>query len=667
MSLFKKYYEIIIESTSEDRYRIKKGLKPLDELSPYEKLEKYKDDKNVYISFRTQDLIGINPKSQYDTPNGIYTYPLYLIWKDFDHERKIIVTKFADSYPFIYVVKSKPNIKILNTIEYNQNNYKKDILKIKIRSKKLNINKNIDQIISKADSQDSLTYVQKIWSIMYDLTFTRNQIYNTIGNKSNLWNRILYKVLNYDLVLDQGLGIIHKHEPTQGLFLHKDAFKILENIDNKFNLKTKEVEQNVWKGGIYPETVWENGLWMSGDFIGKEYPVYDGSFYSKNKDYSFWYNGYVKKGNFIRINWKNGIWNDGTFTNSYWDRGIWKNGTFRRSHWNNGTWEGGLFTEYSFWYTGIWEDGVWDNEDNKDYCFESGIWKKGLWKNGRFRGGNWLNGTWEKGTFEMSSIWHNGTWNDGRFFYGAVWKNGIWKNGTFKNSTWENGTWENGTWESGTWLGGTWLGGYDKDGNHHPEGDSPDKWIKNNIIKNAKISDDAKFEITKKGVIWYSGTWYDGKLEKRIQHNWKAGTWKKGIMEGCIWEGGTWENGVFSRGAWMTGVFSEGEMKDSNFFDGIFKGKTFTFGTFIGGTFKKGNFIGGEFGDENSKTTPIFDGGIFGSNDPDSYYSPNFIKGVWKSGTWKKGKWRGGTWLGGYDGNGNYHPRGDSPDKWNIK
>ena len=40
--------------------------------SPYEMLEKYKDDSNIYITFTQIAKVGINPQSAHNTVNGIY-------------------------------------------------------------------------------------------------------------------------------------------------------------------------------------------------------------------------------------------------------------------------------------------------------------------------------------------------------------------------------------------------------------------------------------------------------------------------------------------------------------------------------------------------------------------------------------------------------------------
>ena len=73
----------------------------------YKALEKYKDDEDVYISFTDIDKIGINPRSKFNTPLAIYTYPLKEIWGGFDHNAKHVKVPFAEKSPYIWVVKEK--------------------------------------------------------------------------------------------------------------------------------------------------------------------------------------------------------------------------------------------------------------------------------------------------------------------------------------------------------------------------------------------------------------------------------------------------------------------------------------------------------------------------------------------------------------------------------
>ena len=121
MNLFQKYF-ILAESTAESRYYHSKGLEPPEKLSEYEILEKYKDDSNIHISFRDLKKIGINPKSFHKTPNGIYSYPLSLIWKNFNHLDKRLEIPFAGPKPYMYIFKPKNINKGLFLKEYDENN-----------------------------------------------------------------------------------------------------------------------------------------------------------------------------------------------------------------------------------------------------------------------------------------------------------------------------------------------------------------------------------------------------------------------------------------------------------------------------------------------------------------------------------------------------------------
>lgn len=56
---------------------LNKKISIIDQLSPY------KDDPSYFISFTDINKIGLNPSTTYDTPLGIYTYPLKEIWNDF--------------------------------------------------------------------------------------------------------------------------------------------------------------------------------------------------------------------------------------------------------------------------------------------------------------------------------------------------------------------------------------------------------------------------------------------------------------------------------------------------------------------------------------------------------------------------------------------------------
>jgi hypothetical protein len=128
----------------------------------------------------------------------------------------------------------------------------------------------------------------------------------------------------------------------------------------------------------------------------------------------------------------------------------------------------------------------------------------------------------------------------------------------------------------------------------------------------------ATFDIEEDGgIIWWNGTWKSGVFGAQSDDKsiWNNGVWKDGTFKNGSWRNGTWENGIFGE-------------------DG------FHYSIWGGGTWKNGTFNGG------------------------TWYEGTWEDGVWNSGTWIDGLWENGTWKNGEDEKGEYHPEGDSPDKW---
>lgn len=96
-------------------------------ISIVQALEPYKNDPDIYISFTEVDKIGINPKSSFNTPNGIYTYPLKEIWKHVEND----TIPFGDDRRFCWIIKrNKGNFVNDLSKDYKDSDYKKDIKKI---------------------------------------------------------------------------------------------------------------------------------------------------------------------------------------------------------------------------------------------------------------------------------------------------------------------------------------------------------------------------------------------------------------------------------------------------------------------------------------------------------------------------------------------------------
>jgi len=102
-------------------------------------VDKYKDDKDVYISFTEIDKIGINPKSKFNTPVGIYTYPLrefvknYCFNPPYENNKEIRTVgsyaPFAGSAKYISFLKVKDKSHFIEDMykDYGSDKFDKDV------------------------------------------------------------------------------------------------------------------------------------------------------------------------------------------------------------------------------------------------------------------------------------------------------------------------------------------------------------------------------------------------------------------------------------------------------------------------------------------------------------------------------------------------------------
>ena len=225
-----RYWEII-ESTS--LLELRRNPEQNPKVSTLEALAKYAGRDDVFVSF-TSDVgkrpmgvargdkntsgskLGINPKSKYNTPIGIYTYPI-------DHVlSKRGKVEFAGKEPFLYVVQATKPLLDLNN--YTEEDFERDSEKlIDMGFKGYLRDEGIDNATHK-------TPAGWLWN------WTRLAgIYADVSGSTNppvKWSKIL-RSLGYSGAKDDGSGIIHGSEPTQAVFFSKDAVKVLEVIPNR--------------------------------------------------------------------------------------------------------------------------------------------------------------------------------------------------------------------------------------------------------------------------------------------------------------------------------------------------------------------------------------------------------------------------------------------------
>jgi hypothetical protein len=184
--------------------------------SSIQQLEKYSNDPDVYISFTEIHKLGINPQSKYDTPLGIYAYPLKIMWNDISQSKRTINVPFAGNNPHIWVFKPKNDI--LDLYDYDNRDYINDISLLK---SKFGLT---DQLLVRAESTAKYCenmYASKFWNV------TRLMSSNPIK-----WTNLLINLGYYGFSDKKGMGLIHPSEPVQAVFFNSSYVRVIEYIKN---------------------------------------------------------------------------------------------------------------------------------------------------------------------------------------------------------------------------------------------------------------------------------------------------------------------------------------------------------------------------------------------------------------------------------------------------
>ena len=254
-----------------------------------EKLKTYEASKEYFVHFSNVPRIALYIINKFDTPIGFYAYPL-----DFSKMKN-----FAVDRPYAIVFKLKPNAKILDLKNYNETQYASDLAKLKDKYK---INDpQINYWKSKARIQSPAGFLWNITRALSISSPTVTEAYNAPdpkaeprtrktlspteqekrdkyvsrilgsyqpidpdvkgGGSTGSWTIILNKILGYDGVIDDCLGIIHYSEPCQTVIFNTNMIEIQDIVQITKKIKTKE---ELFK------TNYSNQDFSGKDFSGKD-------------------------------------------------------------------------------------------------------------------------------------------------------------------------------------------------------------------------------------------------------------------------------------------------------------------------------------------------------------------------------------------------------------
>jgi hypothetical protein len=198
-------------------------------------LEKYKDDENIYIHYSDIPKLGINPQTSFDTPAGIYAYPL----KEMYEAVKLNAIPFAGNRRFVVVFKNTGG-KILDMSKYSQANYATDMAIIKNK-----LSQELKNTVDSSIVADPIQFIERskktakpnipaawTWNTTRRLAQSIEQ--KTRQKQTVVWTSLLTRTLGYYGAVDKtGTGTIHEAEPTQAVFFSTQHLKLLEITINK--------------------------------------------------------------------------------------------------------------------------------------------------------------------------------------------------------------------------------------------------------------------------------------------------------------------------------------------------------------------------------------------------------------------------------------------------
>jgi hypothetical protein len=204
------------------------------------------DPKNAYISFTTIDKLGINPGSTYETPLGIYAYPVDYVQKETEGGQWMRTLPFAGKSEFATLFRPNGNIVELNDMSpADARGYYKKLADLWVEISGEDWKTSVDQvedIINDASNKALFPdYIGgRFWYVVREIA---HRIANKRGGKvTMIWNK-LFRTIGIDGCVDRGLGIIHSNEPNQAVFFSIGAISDTKRVYNKWSPEAVEIGQ----------------------------------------------------------------------------------------------------------------------------------------------------------------------------------------------------------------------------------------------------------------------------------------------------------------------------------------------------------------------------------------------------------------------------------------
>jgi hypothetical protein len=199
--------------------------------------------KNLFVSFTDIDKLGINPKSKYDTPIGIYSYPASYVVRIAGSQKKMSSLPFAGSSPYANLFSASGNIINVATMDAAEvRGYYKALAELWAKTSGRDWKTSVDQVESYINDAPALAKFRdfpggQLWYVT--MMAARELFAPAWKTKPHIaWNK-LFRSIGIDGAVDYtdqgGEGIIHTSEPTQAVFFAINSVNNVKRYDNSYS------------------------------------------------------------------------------------------------------------------------------------------------------------------------------------------------------------------------------------------------------------------------------------------------------------------------------------------------------------------------------------------------------------------------------------------------
>ena len=195
------------------------------------------DTDNLFVSFTAIDKLGVNPRSRYNTPLGIYAYPAKYVQAVTGRYKSMYTLPFAGANPYVNIFSTKGNIINLNQINDEKlNNYYQKIINLYAKYSNDKSSNQITNLINQADYEANY---HNNGGYLWYVTMMASKLLANIPEWKNFnysisWTK-LFRSIGIDGCVDLGTGIIHKNEPTQAVFFDVNTIVDNQRFLNKYS------------------------------------------------------------------------------------------------------------------------------------------------------------------------------------------------------------------------------------------------------------------------------------------------------------------------------------------------------------------------------------------------------------------------------------------------